>query len=186
MKNEEIKSDREVLKIDEEGLKNAFNMVKEATEKILDVFTALGESIPLESKRSDSDWAREVKIRELSSGLKIADRDYYEIDEDGEKKTVFTWDEAMERFKDDPDWRLPTPKELNQIALGLGYTDEGVFDGELFAKNLGYEDEDSGSFWSSYASSTATSRYLSFDGGCLYPHFYSNKGSGFAVRCVAR
>lgn len=138
-------------------------------------------------------WAEEVKIRELSSGLKIADRDYYEIDEDGEKKTEFTWDEAMERFKDDPDWRLPTPKELNQMVLELGYTDEGVFDGELFAKNLGEDslkayrkNSEVGYFWSSYASSAAGSRGLSFGGRYLYPQCNSSKGYGFAVRCVAR
>ena len=138
-------------------------------------------------------WKDCVNARTLTSGLKIADRDYYEIDEDGEKKTEFTWDEAMERFKDDPNWRLPTPKELNQMALDLGYTDEGVFGGELFAKNLG---EDSlkayrrngkvGYFWSSYASSTTYSRYLYFGGRYLGPQDNNNKGYGFAVRCVVR
>ena len=177
--------ENEKIKVDEEAIKEAFRKIKEATDRILDAF--IEAEIPEPSKEVGLNiWAEKVAYIELDSGLKIADRDYYEIDEDGEKKTKFTWNEAMERFKDDPNWRLPTPKELNQIALELGYTDEGVFDGELFAKNLGYEDEDSGRFWSSYASSTTGARYFNFYGRSLYPQLNYGKGYGFAVRCVAR
>ena len=43
-----------------------------------------------------------------------------------------------------------------------------------------------GYFWSSYASSVTSSRFLFFYGGVLYPQYVGNKGYGFAVRCVAR
>lgn len=138
-------------------------------------------------------WAEEVEVRELSSGLKIASLNYYEFDEDGKEKTEFTWDEAMERFRDDPNWRLPTPKELNQMVIDLGYDEEGVFDGKLFAKNLGAdsleafeEDGSYGYYWSSTASSSTGARYLYFNSSSVYPQDYSNKTYGLAVRCVAR
>ena len=138
-------------------------------------------------------WAKEVKVRELPSGLKIADRNYYEIDEDGEKKTKFSWDEAMERFKEDSNWRLPTPEELNRMVLDLGYTGEHVFDGELFAKNLGkdsleqYEKAGYGHYWSSTPWSNYYSSYsLGFNSISVDPQDYRYKSSDFTVRCVRR
>ncbi|MBQ6396212.1 DUF1566 domain-containing protein [Candidatus Saccharibacteria bacterium] len=155
----------------------------------LQAFLEEYEDVPEEVKS----WAEEVKVRELPSGLKIADLNYYEIDEDGDKKTEFTWDEAMERFKDDPDWRLPTPKELNQMVLDLGYNDEGVFEGELFAKNLGEdslkafkENGSYGLYWSSTPDCSVDARGLSFYSTYVYPQSYSYKPNGFTVRCVAR
>lgn len=131
-------------------------------------------------------WAEEVAVRELPSGLKIADIDYYEINEAGEKKTKFTWDEAMERFKDDPNWRLPTPKELNQMVLDLGYNDEGVFKGELFAKNLGHEGEDFGYYGSSADYSSISSSVLYFYPTGINLQYDRLKSCGLAIRCVRR
>ena len=142
-----------------------------------------------EDYEEEKDWIDEVKVQELSSGLKIADRDYYEIDADGDKKTEFTWDEAMEiEKKTNGKWRLPTTKELNQMAIDLGYDDDGVFDGKLFAKNLGIEDrfeEDDNYYWSLRSYSTTGSNYLYFSSTSLYPQGNGNRDNEFAVRCVA-
>lgn len=143
-----------------------------------------------EDYEGPSGWIDEVKIQELPSGLKIADRDYYEIDEDGEKKTEFTWDEAMEiEKKTGGKWRLPTPKELNQMAVDLGYDDDGVFDGKLFAKNLGIEErfkkDGYGNYWSLRSASTTYSNGLYFYNTYLNPQNNNTRGYGFAVRCVA-
>lgn len=135
-------------------------------------------------------WEEVVQIKELPSGLKIADRDYYEVLPDGTKKTEFTWDEAMEIEKrTNGKWRAPSSKELNQIAIDLGYSDEGDFDGKLLADNLGirekFDEEGYMDYWSRTLSSTTYSRYLLFRSTRLNPTVYTNKGYGFAVRCVA-
>lgn len=143
-----------------------------------------------EDYEEQKDWIDEVKVQEFPSGLKIADRDYFEIGENGEKKTEFTWDEAMEiEKKTGGKWRLPTPKELNQIAMDLGYNEDGVFEGKLFAKNLGIEKrfEEVGHcyYWSLRSGNTSSSGYLFFYSASLIPQYYSNRGNRFAVRCVA-
>lgn len=135
-------------------------------------------------------WDETVMIKELPSGLRIADIDYYEFDEDGKLKTEFTWYEAMEiEKKTNGRWRVPTPKELNQIALDIGCNDEGIFDGELLADNLGVREkfDEFGymEYWSRALYSGTYSRALYFYSARLYPTGYSNRGSGFAVRCVA-
>ena len=161
--------------------------LKELAEKYEDIPTVE------ESYKNYDDWAKEVAYIELDSGLRIADINYYEIDKNGDKKTEFTWDEAMERFKDDPNWRLPTPKELNQMVVELGYTDEGVFDGELFAKNLGedsletYKENDNyGNYWSSTPYSSYGAYDLYFNSIYVTPQDGNNKANGFTVRCVKR
>lgn len=144
-----------------------------------------------EDYEEQKDWIDEVKVQELPSGLKIADRDYYEFDGGGEKKTEFDWDEAMEiEQKTNGKWRLPTPKELNQIALDLGYNKEGVFEGKLFAKNLGikkqFEKVGYGNYWSLRSYDTMTSSSLYFGSSGLSPQSYGARDCGFAVRCVSQ
>lgn len=182
------------------------NEVKKLEEKIQkfsddlnDAFVLFGKAVRKSLNLEEifkKDWADEVKVRELPSGLKIADLNYYEIDEEGQKKTEFTWNEAMERFKDDPDWRLPTPKELNQMALDLGYDDEGTFDGALFAGNLGDSSlEDytgnchSSNYWSSVSKAFEACikpYYLSIFFDYIAPQSGGYETLVLTVRCVAR
>jgi len=69
------------------------------------------EDVPEEIKS----WEEVMQIKELPSGLKIADQDYYEILPGGTKKTKFTWDEAMEiERKTNGKWRVPSSKELKR------------------------------------------------------------------------
>lgn len=136
----------------------------------------------LNNEWEDTAWEEAVKVRTLPSGLKIADRNYYE---EGDK-TLFDWNEAMERFKDDPDWRLPTPKELCQIVHDLGFNERGVFDGKLLAKELDSDPDGYGNFWSSTAYASTHAHYLYF-----YPTYVDPQGGyfktyGLAIRCVAR
>ena len=165
--------------------------IREDGERILGYYDTLADfNEDWEDYEEEKSWIDEVKVQELPSGLKIADRDYYEFDEDGMKKTEFTWDEAMEiEKKTNGKWRLPTPKELNQMAIDLGYNDNGVFEGRLFAKNLGIEDRFEGDvrsdYWSLRSASTTYSYGLNFNDTDLNPQNYNNRGYGFAVRCVA-
>ena len=73
-----------------------------------------------------------------------------------------------------------------KILLGL-YFVAFIRSGNYNWNNGGLNNRtNNGNFWSSYASSVTNSRYLNFYGRYLYPQNISNKGSGFAVRCVAR
>ena len=132
----------------------------------------------------------EVVNHKIIGNLTIADRDYYEIDADGNKKTKFTWDEAMEiEKKTNGKWRVPTPKELTLMAYQLGFNSESVFDGELFAKNLGiigrFKEDGYCRYWSSRVGGANGSYSLVFGSSYLNPQLNYSKGYGFAVRCVA-
>ena len=137
-----------------------------------------GKSTPQEAWDSD--------VMELKCGVKVAKTDYYEI-ANGEKKTQFTWDEAMKiEEKTNGKWRLPTQQEWLMIYAELGCKD-GKADRDTFVNALGLtEDEDGcGCFWSASELSAKFAYYLYFSSSYVYPE--GNEGRAYAqsVRCVA-
>lgn len=129
----------------------------------------------------------DVPTKKLKCGLEIALEDYYEINEDGSKKTEFTFDEALEiPKKTSGKWRVPTVVEWTRILLELGSGENGDFDRDAFVGALKLtEDEDGrGSYWSSTVRSDTLARRLYFSSTYIYPQNYNNRNFGFSVRCV--
>lgn len=125
----------------------------------------------------------------LDCGLKIAMEDYFEIDENGKKKTMFTFDEALEiEKKTNGKWRVPTAKEWLQIVIELGTTGYGDLDNDKFVKGLNLsEDEDGfGRYWSSTVRYGSSAYSLRFGSGYLSPAYVNNRYYGRSVRCVAQ
>ena len=124
-----------------------------------------------------------------TKAIRIADRDYYEILPDGTKKTEFTWDEAMEiEKKTHGKWRVPTVPEWFAICAAFGRSEDGTdIDPQVLKKNLNLATDEAGYgyYWSAASNSTTLSYYLAFNSSYLYPRYNTNKGYGFAVRCVA-
>lgn len=186
LKNKKTGEIGKILKLLSED--NQLEVITDNKLYVVKTLTELNEE--WEDYKEQKDWIDEVKVQELPSGLKIADRDYYEFDEDGVKKTEFTWDEAMEiEKKTGGKWRLPTPKELNQMAVDLGYNDDGVFEGEIFAKNLDieerFEKDGLGYYWSLRSANTIFSNCLFFNNRALDPQDIHSRGHEFAVRCLS-
>ena len=133
-----------------------------------------------------SEWSGNVATKELDCGLTIAMEDYYEIDGDGNKKTEFTYDEAMEiEKKTGGKWRLPTMAEWAQICDELGVKDH-ILDRDKVVKTLNLtEDSDGfGYYWSSTLQSGSNAYYLCFNSSDLSPAYRNSRGNGFSVRCV--
>lgn len=132
-------------------------------------------------------WGEDVKTKKLDCGLEITMEDYHEIDEDGSKKTEFTFDEALKiEKKTGGKWRMPTIKEWLQIVLELGTTEDGSFDRDKFVKELNLtEDKDGyGFYWSSTVSSSGLAYYLSYNSSVLYPAYRRIRYRGRSVRLV--
>ena len=130
--------------------------------------------------------------------LTIAPEDFYTI-ENGGKKYLFTWDEAMkleEEVLKPNGWRLPTYKELCQLCAA--YVDEdGDDDTERFMKELkvemrGYKGRDGnifavggrGCWWTSTEYSSTHARDLAFDSGYFYTRYVDHRDNGFVIRPV--
>lgn len=153
-----------------------------------------------EQQGADIDsWAGRA-IKSKLAGVLIAPEDFYIVDKDGEKKTHFTYDEAMEATKDLPDgWRLPTRHEwvliaeefgndpetnnpssqalLNALGLGLnGFLDND--DGSLYGS--GYR----GHYWSSTVLSSSYAYYLFIGSSEFGPSSSNLRYGGYSVRCV--
>lgn len=132
--------------------------------------------------------------------LQFAPEDFY-IEKDGEKQYHFTWDEAMKYEKKvlrPNGWRLPTCKELRQLAATYVNDEDGLDDVDSFindfnAEMRGYVYYATGNvrvvgsygyWWASTAYSTTSARHLGFYSGGFGPQVNGPKGYGFAVRCV--
>ena len=132
------------------------------------------DSLEAQAKR----WT-EQSIKSESAGVIIAPEDLYIIDDDGERKTEFTADEADELIAKLPDgWRLPTYQEMLQILAEKCFDDAGQVkqvEDTIFKRD--------GNWWSATAYS-ATLRYrLHYDGSQFYST-YNGRYLGFFVRCV--
>ena len=136
---------------------------EEATKKILE------ECPRKEIKERAEVWKPGVII--CTSVGDLAAEDYYEILEDGTKKTEFTWDEAMEiEKKTDGEWRLPTVFEWDKLVAEFGDKD-GILDRNTFVNALALtEDVDrDGYYWTSTKYSSANGAYsLSFSSKYVY------------------
>ena len=130
------------------------------------------------------DWENN-NITCKSAGLKIALNDYYEIDEDEDKKTEFTFDEVKDLNIDG--WRLPTAKEWTQIYSEFGFDGNDVPDRDIFIKSLMLMKNAgvSGYWWSS----TVYDAYHSFvllvyHGYGVNPTSWYDRYDGVSVRLV--
>lgn len=106
----------------------------------------------------------------------LASEDYYEILEDGTKKTEFTWDEAMEiEKKTNGKWRVPTIFEWDKLVAEFG-DKGGELDRDAFVKGLDLaEDEDGyGGYWASTRYSSANYTYVLY----LYSDYVA-RGDGY-------
>lgn len=132
-------------------------------------------------------WGNDIKCLELKCGLKIAMEDYWEIDENGKKKTVFTQGEAIAiEEKTNGKWRIPTMAEWAQIVEELGMKDGNV-DRDTFvgALNLTEDGGGWGFYWSSTVATPGTYGYsLDFGSGGVWPASQYYRGYGGSVRCV--
>ena len=148
----------------------------------------IANALSQESK-SQKVWGKGVETRKLKCGLTIAMEDYWELDEYGQKKTEFTYDEAMEiEKKTGGKWRVPTIAEWLQIVLELGTTEDGGLGRNKLVGKLNLtEDEDGyGYYWSSTVVDGNDAYLLSYDSGVLYPAYQYYRSNGRSVRCVAQ
>ena len=129
------------------------------------------------------DWEND-NITCKSAGLKIALNDYYEVGEDGDKKTEFTFDEVKDLNIDG--WRLPTAKEWTQIYSEFGFDNNDKPDRDVFAKTLMLTEYENcyGGYWSSTASSSSFAYRLYFDSSYVSPANNNHRNNGYSVRLV--
>ena len=129
------------------------------------------------------DWENN-NITCKSAGLKIALNDYYEIDEDGDKKTEFAFEEVKNLNIDG--WRLPTTKEWIQIYSEFGFDNNDVPDRDVFVKTLMLTEYENcyGHYWSSTALSSTNAYRLRFNSSNVYPAGYYYRFYGYSVRLV--
>lgn len=148
------------------------------------------EDVPEEEK-----WEPEDIAWSESLNIEIAANDYWE-DNEHEKKTHFTWDEAMEIEKKlNNGWRLPTRHEWVMLAEDSGQDKNGKLSSEKLEKNLnlkknGYYDGiyglvgPDGYYWSSTAYSATDAYNVYFTASNVNPQDSNYKSYGFSVRLV--
>lgn len=159
-----------------------------------DMHYEIGRISPTESEVAD-EWTAGREIEVPNSNLVVAENDYFEIDKDGNKKTYFTWDEAVKINIDG--WRLPTTEEIKIICAPF-INDFEKDDAENFMNkynfskngcynyatgNINYQGS-AGYYWESNAISTTYARGLYFSSTYLYPQANYSKGYGFSVKLV--
>lgn len=111
----------------------------------------------IDEPETATNWAIEQhKTLKLDCGLEIALEDYWEIDENGNKKTEFTFDEAREiEKKTGGEWRVPKMSEWAAICEEISETlDRDIIVNTL---ELTIDEYGGGNYWSS--SKIANSRY---------------------------
>lgn len=171
-----------------EQLKKALCEALEKTAEALGVYINeigdLANEILEETKEESETWEPGGVIHTSIGDL--ANEDYYEILEDGTKKTEFTWDEAMEiEKKTNGKWRLPTIFEWDKLVAEFG-DKGGELDRDAFVKGLDLaEDEDGyGGYWASTRYSSANYTYVLY----LYSDYVARgdgyRYSGRSVRLV--
>ena len=176
-----------------EQLKKAISEAFEkATEALEACVNEIGEAAKIleeyphkETKEEPEAWRPDVTI--CTSIGDLAAEDYYEIQEDGTKKTEFTWDEAMEiEKKTNGKWRLPTIFEWDKLVAEFGgYLGELARDAFVNGLNLTEDEYGEGHYWTStYWHSRADDAYsLDFDNFCVNRNYVS-QCVGRSVRLV--
>lgn len=143
-------------------------------------------------------WEPKVLKKSKMLGIEIASENYWEIDEDGNKKEYFTWDEAMEIQKKLPNgWRLPTRSEWAILAEEFGQDENGELNGTKLSEALDlplsgnrnggstYDQGSYGYYWSSVANNNNNAYNLNLNSSDVSPQSYGSKWLGFTVRCIA-
>lgn len=130
------------------------------------------------------------KTLKLNCGLEIALDDYWEIDENGDEKDVFTFDEAKKiEKKIGGEWRVPKMSEWAAICDEIGDEDvcntinrDTIVDTlGLTANEYGY-----GCYWSGTVYSPSYGHCLNFNSRSVYPAYRYNRDNRFSVRLVRK
>lgn len=165
------------------AINEAFEKAAEAlgvcVNEIGDLANEILEETPHEEIKEEA-WRPDVII--CTSIGDVAAEDYYEIQEDGTKKTKFTWDEAMEiEKKTNGKWRLPTIFEWDKLVAEFG-DKGGELDRDAFVKELDLAEDKYGDgyYWAS------TREHLRVDSayGLAFGSFYVRRDYGY--RCFGR
>lgn len=158
-------------------------LTKKDKEEIVEIIKAVlkkpGE-LHWESTKATPTWRPEETLNlEYDGGTKVALNPYWEIDENGEKKTEFTWDEVQKINEKLPDgWRVATRHDFTVTLEEIGRNENDNLDGTL-ADKTGW----SGDFWSSteYDSSNAWDMFV--NSSLAFVSFNFKTGSSNVV-CV--
>ena len=141
------------------AISEAFEKATEALEVCVNEIGEAANEILEETKEEFETWEPSGVIH--ASIGDIANEDYYEIQEDGTKKTEFTWDEAMEiEKKTNGKWRLPTIFEWDKLVAEFGDKD-GELDRAVFVKALNLTEDEGGygNYWAATRYSGANYAY---------------------------
>lgn len=154
------------------------DLYKELCE-LVEKYKPKADAEPIEARWEDEPH----DTLKLNCGIEIALDDYWEMGENGNKKTAFTFDEASEiEKKTNGEWRVPTVGEWCQICVEISDTldrDVIVTKLKLTEDEYGY-----GSYWSSAVGSSNYGYGLVFDSGGVYPQDYDYRDVGFSVRLI--
>ena len=137
----------------------------------------------IQKNKSPKVWGEDVEVKKLNCGIEIAMEDYWEFDENGEKKTEFTFDEALEiEGKTNGKWRVPTIAEWMQIVLELAPD----LDRDRFVAALGLTEDENGfgRYWSSTVNSADYGYNLGYGSSELFPAYRSSRVVGWSVRLI--
>lgn len=151
---------------------------EEAAKKIL-------EEVPRKKIEEESETWKPGGVIRTSIG-DLANESYYEIQEDGTKKTEFIWDEAMEiEKKTNGKWRVPTLFEWDRLLEEFGKEDNRI-NIEAFIGDLCLTDDGDGygSYWSSTPYGDIGAYYLNFSGTETILRNSGTRRLGRSVRCV--
>lgn len=137
----------------------------------------------IDEPETPTNWATEQHITsKLNCGLEIALDDYWEIDENGDKKTEFALDEALEiEEKTGGKWRVPKMSEWATICEKISeMPDRDIIVNTL---RLTADEDGYGNYWSGTAYSSNLGYCLVFDSDSVY-FAGRNRNFGRSVRLV--
>lgn len=160
----------------------------ETTAKIGGIHTFFYDSLrefmtEWEEDSSRPVWESTAETVKLPCGIEIATTDYWEYDEDDDRRYEFTFSEANAlEEKLGGHWRVPTEAEWFLICGSASNSKEPVTSKRLndLIKNV----PESGSYWSSTVYSGTYGYYLSFNSTRVCPALYYSRSYGFPVRLI--
>lgn len=139
--------------------------------------------------RRKADWGADAlgaepqSMLKLNCGITVALNDYWEIDENGNEKTEFTFDEALEiEKKTNGQWRVPTVSEWCQICGEISTT---LNRDEIVQKlRLAVDEYGNGYYWSGTVNCSILGYGVYFDSGSVYPAYRGGRDGGWPVRLI--
>ena len=150
------------------------------TKKDKEEIVELVKAVIMGMDEAATTWQpKETLDLEYDGGTKVALNPYWEIDENGEEKTKFTWDEVQKINEKLPDgWRVATRHDFIMTLEEIGRNEKDDIDGTLVGKT-GW----SGGYWSSteYGSDYAYYLYVSSSRARVY---YGRKPCTLTVVCI--